>query len=386
MSTVPIELPLKASEAAALADLIFQHLDARNLTDDIRNRLGARLPSLGLTNIQPFIGSLQKDPVHSSTYYIVVDAQSQQGPRPFLLHIALASSPASGLFPDAILIGRMRPGGGREIVVNAIPFGPNDHYNVRVFAEQIDRGFLPRPQAKQTLVVVGSADPEAGIPAAFEGFRQVQRTYGVNLACPVQISADAGADSLSNAFHLGLWSAIRAGWRDGYGAELSLSLHATNAESLAATRSMIRTAAGFTRFALQLGSASDVEAAEAIYDEVRAVRAQQESWKHFDFELSFAKPSGTQDATSVLERFRTQGRALTSYGGTNLEEILPAAKTFGLTPSIQLAPGFSLKSVQEMARLSGGRLQVKIPAQGSPKNERSRVLGAIETVAQALRA
>ena len=39
MSSVPIELPLKPSEAAALADLIFQYAEGRPLNDDIRNRL-----------------------------------------------------------------------------------------------------------------------------------------------------------------------------------------------------------------------------------------------------------------------------------------------------------------------------------------------------------
>ena len=102
MSSVPIELPLKPSEAAALADLIFQHAEGHPLTDDVRNRIGGRLSSLELTSMVPYIGSLQKDPVHSSAYYIAVDADSRPGSDSLLLRMALASSPASAHFPDSI--------------------------------------------------------------------------------------------------------------------------------------------------------------------------------------------------------------------------------------------------------------------------------------------
>ena len=44
MSLIPLVLPLKANEAAALADLVYQQLEGHPLTPDLRNRFAARLP------------------------------------------------------------------------------------------------------------------------------------------------------------------------------------------------------------------------------------------------------------------------------------------------------------------------------------------------------
>src|SRR4029077_16249697 len=129
------------------------------------NRLNGRLGSLELTSMTPFVGSLQKDPVHSSAYYIAVDAKSGTGSDSLLLRMALASSPASAHFPDSVLIGRMRPGGGREIVVNAIPFGVNDRESIRTFAARIDRSFHPRPQGAQSAISVSIRNPLKSVPA-----------------------------------------------------------------------------------------------------------------------------------------------------------------------------------------------------------------------------
>ena len=148
MTTVPLELPLRANEAASLADLILQAGERQPLSQEVRNRLLSRIPSLGLESLRPAMGSLVKDPTHGSTYYLAVDAISMSGvSKPYLLHMALSSAPASAHFLKPILIGRMRPGGGREIVVNAIPFGPEDIETVRTFGEQVDPGFLPRKAA-----------------------------------------------------------------------------------------------------------------------------------------------------------------------------------------------------------------------------------------------
>jgi len=95
-SSIPFELPLKASESAAVAELIFQQLEGRAITDDQRNRLAVRAASLNLESIRPHFGSLQQDPVHTSTYYLAVDAISTAGEeRPLLLRLAMASSPSS---------------------------------------------------------------------------------------------------------------------------------------------------------------------------------------------------------------------------------------------------------------------------------------------------
>src|SRR5687767_5268557 len=130
-STVPVELPVKASEAAALADLIFQLGEGRAVNDELRTRLTGRAPALGLKALVPWFGSLARDPGHPSAYYIAVDALEGERRLPFLLHLTVASAPSNPLFTGAILIGRMRPGGGREIVVNAIPFGSGDRESIQ---------------------------------------------------------------------------------------------------------------------------------------------------------------------------------------------------------------------------------------------------------------
>ncbi len=173
-STIPFELPLKASESAALAELVFQQLEGRAIDDEQRNRLVSRAAPLKLESIRPHFGSLQQDPVHTSTYYLAVDAISASGQaRSLLLRLAMASSPSSGFFPNAILIGRMRPGGGREVVVNAIPFDSTDSEAILTFAQHVDPAFLPRPQGAQPAVAVGNRHPEISLPAAFDAFRRL---------------------------------------------------------------------------------------------------------------------------------------------------------------------------------------------------------------------
>ncbi len=123
---IPPVLPLKANEAAALADLIYRQLEGQPLIAELRNRFAASVLDLELQNVAAISASLTRDPVSPSTYYIAVDTPSQ----PVLLRIALASSPAIE-FPGAVLIGRMRPGGGREILIEALPFPASDRETVR---------------------------------------------------------------------------------------------------------------------------------------------------------------------------------------------------------------------------------------------------------------
>jgi hypothetical protein len=127
MTMTPPVLPLKANEAAALADLVYRQLEGKPLTPELRELFSASLPHLGLETFTPFPGSLAQDPIHPSTYYIVIDTTQA----PLLLRIALATSPGSELFIEAMPIGRMRPGGGREIVIEALPFPVSDRERIR---------------------------------------------------------------------------------------------------------------------------------------------------------------------------------------------------------------------------------------------------------------
>jgi hypothetical protein len=179
-----------------------------------------------------------------------------------LLRIALASSPASGLFPGAMLIGRMRPGGGREIVINAIPFNSSDHENVRTYVEQVDRAFLPRPQGPQSAIVVEGPD----FAPAFRAFRSILKTTGLNLA------------AIAGDFDVALWSAIRAGWREGWNAQ-------TKDPS----------ATDYTKFSVT----GTVEQSDEIYDRIRAAKGGHV----FDFEI--AVPG---DIAHALEWMKSRGK------------------------------------------------------------------------------
>jgi hypothetical protein len=343
VSTVPIELPVKPREAAALADLIFQVTEGHRLGDEVRNRINGRLGSLELTGMVPFIGSLQKDPVHSSAYYVAVDANAGPRPTSLLLRMALASSPASAHFPDPILIGRMRPGGGREIVVNAIPFAVTDRENIRTFASRIDRSFYPRPQGPQSAIAVSIEHPESGIPAAFEAFRTISRKYGVNWA-----SITAGPEaSTEDVYCTSLWASIRAGWREGYTVGVNLPAEAEAAKEAAAA------ARGYTRFVVNTNPGQ-------VFDSISA--------KYFDFEYSFAQsaePTTPKALAKLLDSLKTNGHpaqlvAPKLTGSEDIAELAAVARQFNATLSLDAG-------VPRIGRATGGRFNVTV-AEGTAES------------------
>ncbi|MEK7752360.1 MAG: hypothetical protein AAB654_10625, partial [Acidobacteriota bacterium] len=340
---MPVELPVRPGEAVALADLVFEHLEGRPLTGDARARLAARLTGLKLESLRPYAGSLVRDNVHRSAYYLPVDGLSGPAPVPLLLRVALASAPSSAVFPRALLVGRMRPASGREVVVNAVPFGPRDTANIRAFAEVLDRAFLPRPQGALPAIVVGSGHPESALPAAFEAFRQILKNTGVNWA------------SIQASYEAGLWAAIRAGWREGYSAGGGPIVAAGNADA-GRIHETIRDAAGCSRFTIDAFRApelqaqprtwSDAEAgeferpftigdfsyvftreeldcletkfghglrlAEELYDFIRRTKAESGLGRSFDFELSLeaaATPTTPKQLIFCLHWLKTHGRA-----------------------------------------------------------------------------
>ena len=239
MMTVPLELPLRANEAAALADLILQMGERQPLSPELRNRLLSRIPSLGLESVRPFMGSLVKDPTHASTYYLAIDAISPAGAvKPFLLHMALSSAPASAHFTKPILIGRMRPGGGREIVVNAIPFGPGDTIAIRTFGEHVDRGFLPRPQGHLASISTAIVDPARDLPQAFDAYTAALDEFRANLAAPIRV--EDSPETLESSYAWALWAAIRAGWREGYTIEAAFRVTGDDDASFETLRNSIR--------------------------------------------------------------------------------------------------------------------------------------------------
>lgn len=281
MHTVPLELPVNAAETGALAELMLEQLDRGPLTDDARNRVAQRAASLRLSSFRLYAGSIVKDPIHPSTYYAAVDARGN----PLLLRVALASSPSSGLFPKALLIGRMRTETGREVVVNAIPFAPSDHTNVSVFAERVDTAFLPRPQGGLPAISVQTRRPEAVLPAAFEAFRAILKRSGLNLAGVQAI------ESFEHFYYTAVWSAIRAGWREGY--TVGADIDSTNDLG-----PLVR----YTKFTLR-GDARSGGAGPRIYESIQRVKAGQSQWRMFDFE---GGPEGIKE-TGRSRRFDADG-------------------------------------------------------------------------------
>src|SRR5581483_5203734 len=138
MTPVPLDLPLRPSEAAELARLVFEVAERKPLTDDTRQRVAARAARLSLATIRPWFASLARDPVHRSTYYLAVDGGDSAAP--LLLHLAPAAAPTTAVFPKPLLIGRVA-----DHVINAIPFGPEDRAQLDAFASRIDPAVQPRP-------------------------------------------------------------------------------------------------------------------------------------------------------------------------------------------------------------------------------------------------
>ncbi len=210
MTPVPIDLPVRPSEAAALAELIYEQAAGRRLTEDTRSRLAGRTSTLGLKTITPYFGSLEADPVHPSTYYVAIDGLAESSPVALLLHMAPASAPASALFPKPLLIGRMRPSAEREIVMNAIGFGHGDAAAISTYATELARTFLPRAHGPLPLIWVDTGGDARAAFTAMAGFRSLLRTTGLNLA-----GLRCGEGGMG-AFWSMVWAAIRAGYRDGY--------------------------------------------------------------------------------------------------------------------------------------------------------------------------
>ncbi|MCX6636989.1 MAG: hypothetical protein NT090_18195 [Acidobacteria bacterium] len=395
---MPVELPVRPNEAVALADLVFEHLEGRPLTGNARARLAARLAGLKLESIRPYAGSLVRDNVHRSAYYLSVDGLSGPAPVPLLLRVALASAPSSAVFPRALLVGRMRPASGREVVVNAIPFGPRDTASIRTFAETLDRAFLPRPQGAMPAIAVETRHPETALPAAFEAFRQILKNTGVNWA------------SIEGSYEAGLWAAIRAGWREGYSAGAGRIVAAGDAD-IERNQEAIRDSGGYSRFTIDASRAfqlpgqppiwSDAEAGlfarpftvggvsyaftpdelarlevkfghplrvtGELYDFIRGTKAESGLGRSFDFELSLEAaetPTTPKELIFCLHCLRTHGRAAQLVSpNLNLDavaELAGVARHFNATLSVRLSGGEREDTIEAIGRATAGRVNYRI--------------------------
>ncbi len=200
MTPTLFDLPIRTPEAAQLAVLIFDLAKEKPITPDVRNRILSRSVLLKLDTIRPYFNSLERDPIHPSAIYLAVDGIDAQ---PLLLRMAPNATPASGLFPKSILIGRVPGPGGMEVVVNAVPFSHLNREQIQTFATQVNRAYQARPAGIRSAIIVESERPEVVYPAAFEAFRAIFVARNLNMA---------GFTDAQTA----TWAAIRAGWREGF--------------------------------------------------------------------------------------------------------------------------------------------------------------------------
>jgi hypothetical protein len=397
VTPVPLDLPLRPSEAAELAILIFEQAERKPLNDEVRTRLSARAAVLRLETVVPYFGSLVRDPVHPSTYYLAVDSGRGE---PLLLHLAPATAPTSSIFYKPLLIGRMRRPNGPEIVVNAVPFGPSDCENLEKFVSGIGARFLPRPQGSRAAIAV-SGD----LAAAFDAFRAILKRSGKNLAAT---TADA-AGSSREFYYAGLYAAIRAGWREGYSAGIRLAA--------GAGQETIRNAAGFTRFstdtsslfretadgaaledrawildefvrpfevgdavyefttedALRLASkfGPALKANEQLHEAIRQTRAAGKTGRAFDFEPSLEEAATVTTPRELVFwlhwlKARGHGAQLAApnmgRGGVaeRVEEFAAIARHFQCTLSICSGAGHSAEALEAIARATVGRVNYRL--------------------------
>jgi hypothetical protein len=204
------DLPLRLGDTVALAEILLHVLraDAKPVSEEQRGRIASRAGSIQFQCLRPWFGSIERDPVHPSAYYICADGVEGQ---PLMVRVAPSTAPSSGLFPKAILIGRTHVG-PREVVINAFPFGPKDYDRIVVFAEKVNRAFLPQPAGMRPVTRVWSDKPAQTFPAGFETFRKLLKSTGQNQAA----FAMAEGQDAEEFYFAAVWAAIRAGWREGY--------------------------------------------------------------------------------------------------------------------------------------------------------------------------
>lgn len=321
MNPIPINLPVRLSEAAALVDAIMECRGGQGVDAGVRTRLRERLGSAGLASLAVYPGSLEADPEQTGAYLIAVDGLADPArPTPMLLRLA----PSGGVGPSAVYtgaqeLGRMRPQGEREMTVHAIPFAPTDWDNIAAFVAGPGQGFAPRPQQARPAIATGNRHPEISLPAAFRGFRSILEKRKLNVASTVQLSAtrEMTTDdvieardgenpvaightrvSIRHLYHCGLWAAIRAGWREGYTAEADhVIVTGSNAVELARSleqaKEAIRHAAGYTKFTTDASRLFELEA------DLRHPRA----WTPTEIDDRFAQLFDTREQAWILDEF-----------------------------------------------------------------------------------
>jgi hypothetical protein len=265
MSPSPLLQPIKPSEAVAIADLIFRLVQGRGWSNDLRARFASSLPGLGLERLRPFALSLAPDPEHANTFYIACQSQGVEGASNWLLHLSLASAPASTLFVKPTLVARMRPAGEREVIVNAIPL----REALPVLIQTLTPHLLARTTGFSSIWSIPAGPQEEDFLRGFPkrsnllpGIRATQSSW-------------APYEAL-----------LSAGWKDAF-------VYILEGLTQPPTREQ---AAPFSRFAYRMEDLADPRAVLNFY---RALK--EETGRSFDLELDLsAFPALDEDALHLL--------------------------------------------------------------------------------------
>jgi len=340
-----MELQLNPDEVVAITNLILRYIERPPLDDHLRGRLAGELDTLRLSGLRPYGASLEQDPTHASNYYLAVDVLAGGTAIPSLLHLVPVSAPSSARFPRVTQTARIRIGDGKEMLLNVIMFTSGDYENVRLFAEEVNPTFLPRPQGALPAIAAGNRHPEISLPAVFEAYRIILQNTNVNMASTVQLSAtremtteDAlaareGEDpvapghtrvSIRHLYHAGLWAAIRAGWRQGYTAEADHFIVSGNGpdeirRSVDVVKEAIRHAVGYTKFTTDTSKLFVLEA------DLRHPQAWSDSVVADKFQELFSDEERRWILAEYSQPFRIDGGAYQF----SREEILRLAVKFG---------------------------------------------------------
>jgi hypothetical protein len=334
VTPVPFDLPVRTGEAGALARILYEH-GTRPLTDDLRNRLAVRAAALKLETIRPLFGSLERDPIHPEAFFLAVEGINKQ---PLLMRFAPGSTPSSGLFPKAILIGRLRVG-PQETVINAVPFGPGDSERIRTFAWQVTPPLLPKVQGvKATLSVPVQ-------PGVFDHFRAIARPLGLNVAC-----VNGGLDEI-------LWEAARSGWREGYSAE-------TEDADLA----------GYSRYILPYS-----QDLLAQLEAVARARVPLKLGRMFDWELRLEDSVSPEVAETILDECKTAGKPA-QYIGFSSGKVPESEEWAALSRRQNFGFSFSgmdgdLAALGGTVRSLGGRFNYRAGAGVNPQDLAAALFG-----------
>jgi hypothetical protein len=337
VTPVPFDLPVRTGEAGALARILYEH-GRRPLTDDLRNRLAVRAEALKLETIRPYFGSLERDPIHPEAFFLAVDGIEAQ---PLLMRFAPSSTPSSGLFPKAILIGRLRVG-PQETVINAVPFGPADSERIRTFAWRVTPPLLPKVQGSKATLTIPVQ------PGVFENFRAIAKPLGLNVA------------ALSGSLDAILWEAARSGWREGYSAETADA-----------------SVAGYSRYILPF--TADLN---SKLEAIARSRVSLKLGRVFDFELQLEDGVSPGDAERVLDECKAAGKPAQYVGftGGRVPSRDTADDWLALARRQNFAFSFSglddePAALGETARRLGGRFNYRAGAGANPQALATTVFG-----------